>query len=560
MFKKIILPIAAVAVLILSSCSSKLGPLGPENFNVQPNPLETMGGQVPVTINGAFPEKYMKRKAIVTVIPELRAADGSTVQGAPATFQGEKVLGNDQVISYILGGHYTMKAEMPYSEAFHKSDLYMTFRAFVGKKEVKIPAVKVANGVIATAELYRKALAQSGGVIAPDTFQRVKVERQEANIKFLINQAQLRQSELKSNSVQEFVSMLKRINDDREAYQLSSVEVRAYASPDGAEKFNDQLAQKRQNSSEQYVREQMKNANLTGDVDAMYTAEDWEGFQQLVAASSIQDKDIILRVLSLYDDPQEREQQVKNISAGYQELTTAILPELRRARLIINYEAVGRSDVEIRNQYAADASKLSADEILYSATIEGTTNNEKEAIYKTCAKLYPNDYRALNNLASMAIAKGDINAAKSYLADAVKVNPKAGEPQANLAIIALLDGNIDQADAYMAKATTSAGYQKALGTLNIAKGNYAQAANNLRGTVSNMTVLAQILNKDYDGAQKTFKYIGSEGDALTDYLHAINNARLGNKYASNAYLKDALQKDPSLQRYADEDLEFAVFK
>ena len=249
MQKKNLFILSAASVLMMSSCS-KLGALSADNFTVTPNPLETQAGQVPATINGTFPEKYMKKKAVVTVTPELRYADGQVAKGNSATFQGEKVMGNDQTISYKVGGRYTMKTAFNYVPDMQKSEMYLTFDARIGKKQQKVPAVKVANGVIATSELYKKTLASESGIIAPDTFQRVNEKKQEANIKFLINQANIRKSELKNNSVQEFVQMLKKINADREGFNIQNVEIQAYASPEGGVKFNDKLAGKRQNESE----------------------------------------------------------------------------------------------------------------------------------------------------------------------------------------------------------------------------------------------------------------------------------------------------------------------
>ena len=557
MLKKIVLPIAAVSVLAMTSCSGKLGALSADNFNVVPNPMETQGGYVPVTINGNFPEKYMKKKAVVTVTPELRAADGSVLRGVPATFQGEKVMDNNQTISYKLGGSYAMKAEFPYSDTYHKSDLYLTFNAFVGKKQVEVPAVKVAEGIIATSELYRLAMEQKGGCVALDTFQRVRQARQSANIKFLINQAQLRKNELKNNSVQAFVEMLRTINNEKEAYILSNIEVKAYASPDGGEKFNDKLASKRQDVTEKYVKDQLKKIKAEATIAGQYTAQDWEGFQQLVAASNIQDKEVILRVLSMYQDPEEREQQIKNMSAGFRELAETILPELRRSRLIINYETVGRSDEQIQDQYKADAKQLSIDEILYAATLKGANAEE---IYKTAATVYPNDYRGYNNVAVQALKKGDVKTATEYLEKALKVNANAPEVKANLALIALKSGNINKAQELIAQAIDANDYKYALGTFNIAKGDYATAAENLKGQDNNIAALAQILSKDYEGARNTFKQIGNNGDGMTDYLRAIMSARQGNAYAANTYLKDAIAKDGKLAFYAENDLEFSKVK
>lgn len=543
-------------MLALSSCSNKMV-LTADNFEVVPNPLETQTGMVPSTINGSFPEKFMKKKAVVTVIPELRYA-GQATQGQSATFQGEKVLGNNQTISYRLGGRYTMRSTVPYNDDMQKSELWMTFKAYKGKKEIQIPAVKVADGVIATSELYKKTLLSDGGCQAVDSFQRVKAQKQEANIKFLVNQANLRKSELKNNSVTEFVKMLKKINADREGLNLSNVEVQAYASPEGGFKFNDKLAGKRQNVSEKYVKDQLKKAKMNANIDAHYTAQDWDGFQRLVQASNLQDKDVILRVLSMYKDPEEREQQIRNMSAAFRELADGILPELRRSRLIINYETIGRSDDQIQEQYNADAAKLSADELLYFASLQDT-QADQEKVYKKTAELYDKDYRAYNNLATIALSKGDKAAAASYLAKALALDANSAESNANKGLMSLATGNMAEAEAAIAKGATSETTAYAQGVLSLAKGNYAQAQKLFGNKKTNSAALAQLLAKDYDAASKTLDKV-ENADAITDYLHAIVAARRGNKFAAASYLKEALKKDPSLKAYADNDLELAITK
>lgn len=553
MQKNVVLFMSAAALLALSSCSSKLGALSADNFSVNPNPLETEAGKVPTTINGKFPEKYMKKKAVVTVTPELRYADGKTAKGNGATFQGEKVAGNNQTIQYKVGGNYTMNTSFDYVPEMQKSDLYLTFDAYVGKKKVNVPEVKVATGVISTSEFYKKTLASDGACIAPDSFQRVKAQKQEAEIKFLINQANLRKSEMKNNSVKEFVQMLKKINSDKEGLNIKNVEVAAYASPEGGVKFNDKLASKRQNTSEKYVKQTLKKTKVSTDIDARYTAQDWDGFQKLVAASNLQDKDVILRVLSMYQDPQEREQQIRNMSAGFRELADGILPELRRSRLIINYETIGRSDDQIKEQYNADPTKLSADELLYAAALEDNAD-KKEAIYKKTAEIYPNDNRAFNNVAALEFAKGNNDAAKEYLAKAVNAKSDAAEANANKGLVALLEGNTAEAQNHIAKATGANDLNKALGALNIANGKYAQAEQNFNGVNSNTAALAQILNKNYAGAISTLNGVKNK-TGVTDYLLAIANARQGNNDAASSYLKSALQKDPSLASYAANDLE-----
>ena len=547
--------LSAVAVAMLTSCGGGLKSLSADNFKVVPNPLETEGGQVQATINGMFPEQYMNRKAVVTVTPELRYTKNGVQQalkGQSATFQGEKVMGNDQTISYLLGGHYTMKPAFPYEAAMQQSDLFLTFDAKVGKKEVKVPAVKVATGVIATSELYHQTVSSAQPCVAPDAFQRITEQKLDANVKFLIQQAELRKSELQSNSVQDFVKLLQQIARDQEGLNLSNVEISAYASPDGGLKLNEQLANKRQQNTETYVRQQLKNANLEGGISSEYTAQDWEGFQELVKASNIQDKDVILRVLSMYQDPQEREQQIKNMSQGFRELAEGVLPELRRARMTINYEVIGRDDEQIFNQYQQDASKLSVEELIYAASI-ATTDREREDILKTTARLYTQDARAYNNLGTLAMQQGNYEEAKRYFQQAQAVQ-KLPETSANLGLMALQQGDVQTAENLIAQSSGASGLAEALGNLHLAQGNYALAQQDFGYRPSNSAALAQLLNKDYARAQQTLKNIKNP-DGITDYLAAIVQARQENYDAAASFLRSALQKNPGLKTYADKDLE-----
>lgn len=550
--------LSAVAVAALTSCGGKLGELSADNFKVVPNPLVAESGQVPATINGMFPEKYMAKKAVVTVTPELRFTDNgveTAVKGQSATFQGEKVLGNDQSISYKVGGHYTMKANFAYQPAMQKSDLYLTFNARVGKKEVQVPAVKVATGVIATSELYRSTITSANPCTSQDAFQRVNEQKFDATIKFLIQQAELRKSELKSNSVQEFTSLLKRIAKDQEGLNINNVEISAYASPDGGVSLNEKLANKRQQNTESYVKKQMKAAKIDANLSSQYTAQDWEGFQELVKASNIQDKDVILRVLSMYQDPQEREQQIKNMSQGFRELADGILPELRRARMTINYETIGRDDDQIFAQYKEDASKLSVEELLYAASI-ADTDAQREDILKTTTNLYREDSRAYNNLAVLAMQKGNNAEAQKYLSMARTLDAKNAEANANMGLLALQQGDAKTAEDYISRAAGANNLAEALGNLHLAQGNYALAQQDFAGVNSNSAALAQLLNKDYARATQTLANVKNP-DAMTDYLNAIVNARQGNNDAAASYLRSAIQKDSKLAQYAANDLELS---
>lgn len=544
--------LAMAGTLVLSSCN-KLGELSADNFQVTPSPMEAVGGKVPVTIDGRFPEKYMKKKAVVTVTPEVRYAGGKAV-GQSATFQGEKVQGNDQEISYKLGGNYTMKNLFTYVPQMHESELYLTFQARVGKKTVEVPAVRVADGVVSTSTLIAQTAGSSNSAEAADAYQYAIKQTKQAQIKYLINQANVRNSELESTSVQDFVKTLRDIKADQKGYMLENIEISAYASPEGSLKFNTQLAEKRQKSSSNYVNKELKANKLSANIDEKYTAEDWEGFQELVQASNIQDKDVILRVLSMYPDPEEREKQIRSLSAGFNELADEILPELRRARMTINYNLIGRTDDEIKNQYKSDASKLSVEELLYAATLTEDANAKKD-IYTTATEQYPADYRAYNNLAALSLKEGNITAAKNYLAQAASKNADAPEVNANRALVAVAEGNLEEAQNYLSKASAAKNYNEVVGNLQIAEGNYAQAAQNLQGVKTNSAALAHILNKDYSSASASLNGV-AQPNAMTSYLKAIVAARTNQNAAVVSNLKDAFAKDSSLKQRAAKDLEF----
>ncbi len=549
-----ILTLAAGSALLLSSCS-KLGKLSSDNFTVTPTPLETVGGQVPATINGTFPAKYLKKKAVVTVTPVLKYEGGEAI-GQSATFQGEKVEGNATTVQYKVGGTYTMKTNFTFVEPMLSSELYARFDAKLGKKTVSIPEVKIGYGVIATSDLLNRCAFTPA--TAPDAYQRIIAQKQEANIKFLINQANLRTSELNSVSIKDLGKILKEINDNEETRALSSIEVSAYASPDGKYSFNEKLAEKRQNVSSDYMKKELKKIKMNADVDAKFTAEDWDGFKELVSKSNLQDKAVILRVLSMYQDPEEREQQISNMSEVYTDIKESILPELRRARLIVNYEIIGRSDEQILAQYKEDPTKLSVEEMVYGANKlvkdEATRQQWNEAI----AKQYPSDYRAINNLAQQAIATGNTEKAQSLLKEAQKVDKNAAEVNTNLALLALKSGDVTAAETFLAKGSGADTFKEMKGNLNIAKGNYTQAASDLAGVKTNSAALAQILAKDYTSAKATLAAV-KDADATTSYLKAVLAARTGDANAVASNLKSAVQQDASLAARAAKDLEFAKY-
>ena len=553
MIKKLYLPLVALLVLAFSSCS-KMGELDPSYFTTDPEVLEAIGGKVPVTITGKFPEKYFKKTATVEVTPVLRW-DGGEAKGQPAMFQGEKVEGNDQTISYKMGGTYTMKASFDYVPEMAKSELYLDFKIKKGKKEYTIPSVKIADGVIATSEL--PTVKSANAAYAADAFQRIIKQAQEAQIMFLIQQANIRASELKSEGIKDFNKKVVAINGDKKNFKLNNIEISAYASPDGGVKLNTGLAEDRQENTEKYLNKELKKGEIEAQVDAKYTAQDWEGFQELVSKSNIQDKDLILRVLSMYQDPEQRETEIKNISSVYKTLADEILPQLRRARLTANYDVIGRSDEEINAAFDAKEDSISVDELLYAATLT-QDNARKEAIYKRAIEKYPNDFRAYNNLGMMSYAAGDLNAAENYFKQAASKDANAAEVNTNLGLCALCKGNVADAETYLSKSTGANTANEALGNLYIKQGQYDRAVQAFGDTKTNSAALAQILAKDYNKAKTTLEGVKNP-DAYTDYLMAIVGARTNNADLVKSSMAKVGQKDANLKASAQNDREFAKY-
>ena len=553
MIKKLYLPLVALMVLVLSSCG-KMGELSSDYFTTNPEVLEAVAGKVPVTINGKFPEKYMKKNATVEVTPVLRW-NGGEAKGQTATFQGEKVEGNGQTIAYKAGGNYTMKANFDYVPEMANSELYLDFKITKGGKTYTIPSVKIADGVIATSELPTAASANAS--YAEDAYQRIIKQAQEANIMFLIQQANLRNNQLNSAEMKEFHKKVAEVNADTKNFKLNNIEVSAYASPDGGLKLNTGLAEDREKNAEKYLNKQLKKAKIDANVDAKYTAQDWEGFQELVSKSNLQDKDLILRVLSMYQDPEQRENEIKNISSVYKSLADEILPQLRRARLTANYDIIGRSDEEINEAFNTDAKVLSVEELLYAATL---TNDKarQEAIFTKTTQLFPNDFRAYNNLGEMAFAAGDMAKAESYFKQAAAKNANAPEVNANLGLVELVKNNVAAAETYLGKATGANAANEALGNLYIKQGQYQRAVNAFGDAKTNSAAQAQILAKDYNKAKSTLEAI-KDKDAMTDYLMAIVGARTNNESLVKSSIKNAIAKDASLATKAANDREFAKF-
>ena len=554
MNKRIIIPSLLVILMagIFAACSSGLKPLAANYIKAEPQPLVLVAGKVPVTINATFPEKWFNKKATVTVTPVLRYENGEA-WGTSYTYQGEKVAGNGIVIPQKAGKVVTMTSSFDYIPAMQKSELYLTFTAKVGNKSIDLPDLKIGDGVLATAAWLNAA--SESPAIAPDKFQRIIKEAYNADIMFLIQQAELRSSELRKASLSDWKGVV--ANADQAPNQNVAIEISAYASPDGGIELNEKLAEKREVNTNKFLGNEMKKAKIDAPIHARYTAQDWDGFKELVEKSNIQDKQLILSVLSMYKDPEQREREIKNISSVFSVLADEILPQLRRSRLTANIEIIGKSDEEISKLAASSPKELTVEELLYAATLV-TAPTQKETIYKKVTEIYSNDFRAFNNLGVLAYESGKIQPAETLFNKALSLSSSAPEVNLNLGYVALVNGDVAKAQQYFGKASGISELNNAMGLLAIAEGNYTKAASSFASSATNNAALAQILSNDYSKAAATLNAVKTP-DATTAYLKAIVGARTNNLNTVVANLKQAISLDSSFAAKAAKDLEFAKY-
>jgi tetratricopeptide (TPR) repeat protein len=556
MRKQLFFAVSLVLALFFSSCAKDMVALDPSMFKCNPNPLEVKGGKIDATITGSYPVKYFTKNATVTVTPVLKF-EGKEVKGTPKTFQGEKIVGNDQTISYKTGGTYTMNASFNYIPEMAKSELYLEFSVTTKKKTYQIPSVKVADGVVATSQLVSSSAKEIAPVIIADKFQRVIQEMQEADIMFLIQKSDLRKSETKSADIAELTKKIKSVTDSQNQ-KVANFEVMGNASPDGGLDLNTNLAEKRQKVTMDFMNKELKKLKTSVTMDAKFTAEDWAGFQALMEKSNIQDKQVILRVLSMYTDPEQREREIKNLSVAFKAIAEDILPQLRRSRMKLTVDVTGKSDVELTSLAKNDASKLSVEELLYAATLTNELN-EKATIYQKTSEVYPTDARGFNNLGAVKFEQGNVDDAARYFAKALEIDSKSADINFNAGATSFAKGDIANAEQYFGKAAgTNGNLGQALGSISTVKGDYAKAKTFFGATATNNAALVQILNADYNGARKTLAAV-AQPNAMTSYLAAIVGARTNDRDAVYSNLKAAVKQDGKLAAKAIKDIEFSKF-
>lgn len=553
----------AVAVMFLMSGCSGLNKMKKNaadiKFSVTPEVAEMHGGNVDVSIDARFPAKYFSKKAVVVATPVLKTPDG-VIEFKPVTMQGEKVTANNKVINFKSGGKMVYKGVVPYTKGMRLSELQMRMEASQGSKKVVFDPIKLADGVVSTPALVMGKEAQP--IIATDKFQRIIPESYKADVHYKINSATVLKAEKNSDQMADIKAKVEAANA-KENYKLRGVKVSAYASPDGELDFNEKLAGNRSKTATKFFKSELEKLEIAkADQDSFFnlmsTAEDWNGFKELVSKSNIQDKELILRVLSMYNDPAVREKEIKNISAAFTELAEQILPQLRRSQFVVNVDVVGKSDAEISKLAANNPGALGLEEILYAATLTEDVKAQN-AIYKAAADKFPKCYRAWNDLGMTYAQLGQFDEAKKAINKSASLYGKSPIVLNNQGVIALANGDFEKAEGLF-RSAAGAGKEVDynMGIVNVKKGNYSQAVNNFGSSCLFNAALAQTMNKDYSKALKTLDCIES-GCVMTDYLKAVVFARQGKADNMFKALEAAVSAKPELKKLAATDVEFGKY-
>jgi len=546
------------AALILSSCGG-LDKMKEEasnlQYNVTPKVLEMHANQVKYEITGDIPAEWFNKKAIVEFTPVYKYDGGEEVLESK-TYQGESVEANNKVIAYETGGSVEFAGEFDYNEAMRTGQLEMRAVATIKDNNLELPAFKLADGIISTPLLVK---VNPKPILTSDKFERVITEKEMADIHYVIQRSNIRRSELTSEDIKKLEQFVKEANE-KENKEFKGIEISAYASPDGPMDLNERLSVQRKKSADNYLAKVIDKAKVKDkDAEALYnmksTAEDWEGFKKLVEGSSIEDKELILRVLSMYSDPAVREKEIKNMSATFEVLAEDILPKLRRSEIAVNVEKIGFSDEQILDYVVNNPDTLNIEELLYGAKLTEDLDGKVD-IYKTIIEKHEGCYRAHNNLGFVYIKQGNLADAKASLEKANEIKENDPIVNNNLGVIALKEGDKESAEQYFLNATdagTAVDYN--LGIVKIMDGEYEAAINYFQNHTSFNTALAMLLAGKNDSALKTIDAV-EEDDAMNDYLKAVIAARIGDEGTVLNSLETAIEKDPELAELAKTDLEF----
>lgn len=578
----IILSSLFIAAVIFSGCNpltKMVKKAGEVEYKTTPNPLEMHANKVPIDVKVTFPPKYFGKNVKLVITPALVSDYSSSdeILFKTQTIIGEKFEDNYEQISYKEGGSFSFQDTIVYDSKFRASDLNLKFQISTQKgKSADITEIKLADGIITTPELVDGGMTIDGGlkrgtvlckmVSVPVTKPEVRIETESAKLMFDLQKSNIKRSEIKKEAIVNLGNSIKAASEDPDK-ELKNIKIASYASPDGPQDLNEKLVQERgKNSKKAFDKilskeniEQIKNADFV--ITETTPAEDWDGFKKLVKASNMEDKALVLRVLSMYSDPDTREVEIKKLAAVYDNLRKDILPMLRRSEIKFDYQGRAKTDAELKTLASSDPSSLHQEELLYAATIAGQCT-DKEAVYKTYTSQYPDDWKGWNNLACVQAKQGKLSEAKANFEKII--SQKSDNPAAlnNLGVISLAEGDIDAAWNYFERAENAGckspnlHYNK--GVILIKRAQYSSAVTEF-GSDSFNKSLAQTLAGSNDDAIATLNNLGNSEYGLFYYLKAVTAARANKVDDVIENLKIAITKESSLKDYAKKDVEFLKF-
>ena len=537
----------AAALLSFASCkSAEQMAKDAENVIVKcnPSPLVVKGGKIDADLTVTYPKDYFNKKAVLEVTPVIVYAGGEE-KGAPIMFQGEKVENNYRVVP-AAGSTVNQHVSFPYVEGMAVCHLELRGRCTTnaGKKWVTLPTKKVADGANITETLASKSGVYS---LKDHEYQPIIYFTPEGQVMYKMNSSEVRSSELRSQSVKDFQATVKEMAAN-ERTQVKGIDVVAYASPDGKEDFNNKLSDNRSKSASKAFNQVKKGQSIDNvPTNVKSVGEDWEGFQEMVNKSNIQDKDLILRVLSMYNDPNVREREIRNMSSIYKDLADDVLPQLRRARFIANVEYTNYTDEELQTLMQENADVLDEPALLKAATL-CKDSKDKKALYNKAVQKY-NSKKAVYNLACVALDDNDMEAFKAQIAKCDKTDADVINL---LGVAAMREGDMGAAETYF-KASNTADAVKNLGTCELVKGNYAEAAAKC-GDKGPNAALANLLSGNTDKALACVKDCTCPTGS---YIRAIVYNRQGKVSQAKEELKKATDACSKLAERATTDIEFA---
>ena len=542
------------AILLVVGCSSPskmLKNAATLKYEVSPNPLEMKGDSVEISVTGNFPPKYFNKSAEMVVTPVLKW-DGGSANFGDVKLQGEKVQANGSLISYTAGGSFSYTGKIPYQAGMLKSDLVIKSKASVKTKSVDLPEVKIGDGVISTANLLQN---EAQTIVVTNQLKRSEAITSESEILFPISQSVVKPKELTKAGMKGLKTFAKNIEKDS-SITFKNIEIQGFASPDGSEQGNTALAQNRQIAAEKVIKKELKKQEVISN----FTAEDWEGFRLLMQNSNIQDKEVILSVLSKYSDPIAREAEIKKMSVVYKKIADEILPQLRRSKIVINAEKMGKNDSVILNAaLGAIKDSLTEEEYLFATTL-ATSKDDVSKILSNATAVYPNNWKLFNNLGVSYIQSNKLQDAQTALNKANELSEGDKVVKNNLGVIAVKQGDMKKAVEYFEVAQGAGAEVKYnLGIIKVKEGDYPAAVSMFGSNATFNAALAKLLNGDVDGSLQTITKAGESENATAYYLKAIIGARQKNADMLVSNLKVAVEKDSSLRERAKKDLEFKAF-